>query len=161
VIPPEAFYAGLNKVLAAAAGFITDAAGRVLLVKPNYRDHWGLPGGHIDEDEHPEIACARELQEELGLTLPVGRLLVVQWVPPFDGRPYPLIHFLFDCGSVPDGAEVVLQEEELEEYGYFTAEEIKDRELVPGFLLARITAGARARATGGTFYLGPSAGAPA
>lgn len=153
MIPADAFYAGLFKVAAAAAGFLTDSSGRVLLVKPGYRDHWGWPGGHIDEGESPEAACGRELAEELGITRPVGRLLVVQWVPPRDDRPIPLVHFLFDCGTVEDGTDVkvVLQEEELDDYGFFTAEDAAS--LMPAYLVARLTAAQRARRTGETVYL--------
>jgi 8-oxo-dGTP diphosphatase len=153
VIPADIFYAQLNKVVAAAAGFITDPAGRVLLVKPNYRDHWGWPGGHVDDGESPEAACAREILEELGLSPAVGRLLVVQWVPPQDDRPIPLIHFLFDCGTVVDGDSVVLQAEELEGYGFFTAEEAAG--IMPSYLVARLTAAESARAAGTSVYLGP------
>ncbi len=39
-----AWYARLPTMFGAAAALFTDAAGRVLLVKPNYRDHWSLPG---------------------------------------------------------------------------------------------------------------------
>ncbi|MEU8175028.1 NUDIX hydrolase [Microbispora hainanensis] len=156
MIPADAFYAGLFKVAAAAAGFLTDSSGRVLLVKPGYRDHWGWPGGHIDEGESPEAACGRELAEELGLTRQVGRLLVVQWVPPLDDRPIPLVHFLFDCGTYDegtgeDGTGVVLQEEELDDYGFFTAEQAAT--LMPAYLVARLRAAQRARATGETVYL--------
>ncbi|MBB2744779.1 UNVERIFIED_ORG: 8-oxo-dGTP pyrophosphatase MutT (NUDIX family) [Microbispora rosea subsp. rosea] len=156
MIPADTFYAGLFKVAAAAAGFLTDSSGRVLLVKPGYRDHWGWPGGHIDEGESPEAACGRELAEELGLTRPVGRLLVVQWVPPLDDRPIPLVHFLFDCGTFEDGTGedgtgVVLQEEELDDYGFFTAEQAAS--VMPAYLVARLTAAQRARATGETVYL--------
>ncbi|MEW9527547.1 NUDIX domain-containing protein [Microbispora sp. NPDC049125] len=153
MIPADVFYAGLHKVVAAAAGFITDPSGRVLLVKPNYRDHWGWPGGHVDEGESPEAACGREVLEELGLTTDVGRLLVVQWVPPLDDRPVPLVHFLFDCGTVNDGASVVLQAEELEGYGFFTAEEAGS--LMPSYLVARLLAAESARASGTTVYLRP------
>ncbi|MEN3537957.1 NUDIX hydrolase [Microbispora sp. ZYX-F-249] len=151
MIPADAFYAGLFKVAAAAAGFITDTSDRVLLVKPGYRDHWGWPGGHVDEGESPEAACRRELAEELGLTRPVGRLLVVQWVPPLDDRPIPLVHFLFDCGTFRDGAGVVLQQEELDDYGFFTADQAAS--LMPAYLVARLTAAQRARDTGETVYL--------
>lgn len=151
MIPADAFYAGLFKVAAAAGGFVTDPSGRVLLVKPGYRDHWGWPGGHIDEGETPEEACGRELAEELGLTRPVGRLLVVHWVPPLDDRPIPLVHFLFDCGTFEDGMGVALQEEELDDYGFFTAEEAAA--LMPAYLVARLEAAQRARATGETVYL--------
>lgn len=42
----------------------------ILLVKrrnPPYKDHWSLPGGHIEEGEEPETAVLRELEEETAL----------------------------------------------------------------------------------------------
>ena len=38
-----AWFAQLPTVFTAAAALFTDAAGRVLLVKPNYRAHWTGP----------------------------------------------------------------------------------------------------------------------
>ncbi|HEU5376240.1 MAG TPA: NUDIX domain-containing protein [Ktedonobacteraceae bacterium] len=35
-----------------------------------YPNQWGLPGGHRDAHETPEACILREIQEELGLTLP-------------------------------------------------------------------------------------------
>ncbi len=52
-MPADVFYAQLHRVIPAAAGFVTDAEGRVLLVKPNYRELWGWPGGHVDERRDP------------------------------------------------------------------------------------------------------------
>ncbi len=46
--------------------------GELLLIK---REHshgagtWGMPGGYIDFGETPEQTCARETQEELGVTI--------------------------------------------------------------------------------------------
>lgn len=155
MIPADVFYTQLHKVIPAAAGFITDPSGKVLLVKPNYRDHWGWPGGHVDEGESPEAACARELGEELGLSRRVGRLLVVQWVPPLTDRPFPLVHFLFDCGTLADDGSVVLQAEELDAYGFFTSEEAVS--LIPSYLMDRLEAAEDARSAGTVVYLGPSA----
>ena len=36
------------------AALITDPAGRMLLVKPNYRDLWTLPGGICEHGEPPQ-----------------------------------------------------------------------------------------------------------
>jgi 8-oxo-dGTP diphosphatase len=94
------WYASLPVLYAAAAALITDTAGQVLLVKPNYRDHWTLPGGICDHAEPPHIACAREACEELGLDLPVGRLLVIDWAAPDGDRPNPIMHFIFDGGTL-------------------------------------------------------------
>ncbi|MGC4878186.1 NUDIX domain-containing protein [Micromonospora sp. DT43] len=74
---PATWYANLASFYAAAAAFITDPAGNVLLVKPTYRDHWAFPGGYLDEGEYPHDACAREIREELGISVTVGDLLVV------------------------------------------------------------------------------------
>jgi 8-oxo-dGTP diphosphatase len=52
---------------ATTAALITGiATGRVLLVKPTYRDHWALPGGYLEAGEYPQDGCARELHEGLG-----------------------------------------------------------------------------------------------
>ncbi|WP_405143405.1 NUDIX hydrolase [Sphaerisporangium sp. NBC_01403] len=150
-ISSDVFYERINKSLAGAGALITDPSGRVLLVKPNYRAHWLWPGGHVDEDETPDEACAREITEELGLTLPVGRLLGVHWVPPFSERPLPLVHFLFDCGSLPGAEGLVLQEEELDECGFFDEDEA--RALMPSYLIRRLHAALEAKAHGTTFYL--------
>ncbi len=49
--------------------------GRVLLChrradRAFYPDVWDFPGGHVEEGESPEAALARELSEELGITIP-------------------------------------------------------------------------------------------
>ncbi|HKB30855.1 MAG TPA: NUDIX domain-containing protein, partial [Streptosporangiaceae bacterium] len=69
-LEPAEWFASLPTVYLAAGALITDPSGRVLLVKPNYRDHWAVPGGICEQGEPPHEACARELLEELGLPIP-------------------------------------------------------------------------------------------
>ncbi|HZR49533.1 MAG TPA: NUDIX hydrolase [Streptosporangiaceae bacterium] len=76
----ETFYAQLPTLYGAAAALFTDPAGRVLLVKPNYRDHWSLPGGILEHAEPPHDGCAREVAEEIGLVIEPETLLTVDWV---------------------------------------------------------------------------------
>ncbi|RKT07757.1 ADP-ribose pyrophosphatase YjhB (NUDIX family) [Streptomyces sp. 3211.6] len=109
------YIAGLPRVLSGAAALFRDERGRVLLVEPNYREGWALPGGTIESDrgESPRAAARRESAEEIGLDLPLGRLLAIDWSVGA-GRP-PLVAYLYD-GGVLDAAQldsITLQEEEL------------------------------------------------
>lgn len=58
-----------------------DAAGRVLLSDPVYRDAWDLPSGTVAADESPHAACRRGVVAALRLDRPLGRLLAIDWVP--------------------------------------------------------------------------------
>ena len=104
-LDPAAWFAQLARVVASAGALITDPAGRALVVKPNYRPGWSLPGGVCEHGEPPHLACAREVLEEVGLAITPARLLVVHWLPPEGERTDPNIAFIFDGGTVdgPDG----------------------------------------------------------
>lgn len=52
---------------------VRDELGRVLVVKPTYKQSWEIPGGAVEADESPRTTCRREVEEELGLVRPVGR----------------------------------------------------------------------------------------
>lgn len=118
LLPNPYFYQQLPALFSSGAAVIRDEHGRILVEKPNYRDHWLLPGGGVDAGEDAREATARELHEELNLDLPVGRLLSVSWVPSSAAYGAPMgVHFVFDAGVVPEAElrdRVRLQEEELE-----------------------------------------------
>ena len=149
-VEPEIYYAGLASVYVTAGALITDPDGRVLLVKPFYRDHWLLPGGTAEHNEAPEAACAREVKEEIGLALEPGPLLVVAWTPARAERPRPAVSFLFDCGTLDRTEPIRLQEDELDDYAFFTPDEATGL-LGPG--TARLPVALRARETRTTSYL--------
>lgn len=56
-----------------AVGVLIDAQGRFLLTsRPAgkvYAGHWEFPGGKVEPGESVEVALARELHEELGITI--------------------------------------------------------------------------------------------
>ncbi|MET4671635.1 ADP-ribose pyrophosphatase YjhB (NUDIX family) [Streptomyces sp. PvR018] len=109
------YIAGLPRVLAAAACLFRDAEGRVLLVEPNYRKGWALPGGTVESEtgEGPRQGARRETLEEIGLDLAPGRLLAVDWTR--GSRRPPIVAYLYDGGVLtPEQfAAIRLQEEEL------------------------------------------------
>lgn len=134
------YIAGLPRVIAGAAALFRDAEGRVLLVEPNYRAGWALPGGTIESDdgETPRQGARRETAEEIGLDRPLGRLLAVDWVPGPD-RP-PLVAYLYDGGVLgpDDFAAIRLQEEELLSWRLVPREELTAH--LPGALGHRVLA---------------------
>ncbi|GGW72540.1 NUDIX hydrolase [Streptomyces lucensis JCM 4490] len=129
-----AYIAGLPRVLAGAAALFRDAEGRVLLVEPNYREGWALPGGTVesDEGETPRQGARRETLEEIGLDRELGRLLAVDWVHG-TGRP-PLVAYLYDGGVLTDAEfkAIRLQEEELLSWRLVSPEDL------PGHLLGAL-----------------------
>lgn len=137
----------LPRKVVGAGVLCTDPTGRVLLVEPVYKDNWEIPGGVVEAGETPFDGAAREVTEELGLTLAPGRLLVVDWSAKNDG-----IMFVFD-GGVLDGArtaEIVLQAAELRGWAWCTPEMADERLSAP---MARRIAAARTALTGTTRYL--------
>ncbi|MFM9607246.1 NUDIX hydrolase [Streptomyces niveiscabiei] len=124
--PPSAPY-GVSRHAAwlGAAAIVTDEAGRVLLVRPTYRedDSWLLPGGVVEPGEHPHVACRRELAEELGLPdLPLSAVLAVHSLSSqHPGTPGPgEVRFVFDGGTLTPGQveTIRLPREELSEYAF-------------------------------------------
>ncbi|HRC56584.1 MAG: (deoxy)nucleoside triphosphate pyrophosphohydrolase [Myxococcales bacterium] len=83
------------------AGLIRDDQQRILLTRrrpdqslPNF---WEFPGGKIEPGESPEVALARELAEEIGVTVELGRIWDVLFVayPEFD-----LLMLVYPCRIV-------------------------------------------------------------
>ncbi|MFD8048687.1 MULTISPECIES: NUDIX domain-containing protein [Streptomyces] len=143
------YIAGLPRVLAGAAALFRDAQGRVLLVEPNYREGWALPGGTVESDdgETPRQGARRETAEEIGLDRQLGALLAVDWVHGA-GRP-PLVAYLYDGGVLGEDElkAIRLQEEELLSWRLVAREELTAH--LPGSLGRRVLAALDVLADGG------------
>jgi 8-oxo-dGTP pyrophosphatase MutT (NUDIX family) len=135
-----------------AAVLLTDEMGRVLLVEPTYKDYWEIPGGAVEADESPRTAAVRELQEELGLLVSPGRLLVVDWVPPRPNRTEGLI-LVFDGELLTSEqtAQFRLPADELRSWAWCGEREANER--LSELLARRVAAAVRARADSTVAYL--------
>ncbi|WP_433323508.1 NUDIX domain-containing protein [Spirillospora sp. CA-294931] len=150
-LQPSEWYASLHTVYISAGMVLTDDRDRVLLVKPNYRPGWSLPGGILDAGESPHECAAREVAEEVGLAVEPGPLLVLDWTPPGGDRPRPIMTFVFDGGQVADPARIRVQDDELDDARFWTWTEAETK--MPPISASRIPAARRARGDGRTVYL--------
>jgi len=135
----------LPRIPASAGALIFDKSGRLLILKPNYKKGWTIPGGQINSDgESPWDACRRETQEECGLEVEHGRLACVDFLRPNTKRPGG-VRFLFDCGTFTDRqlAAIRLQDAEIEEHRF--AGMADALELLSGALRRRVSAVAEGR----------------
>src|SRR5919201_4885663 len=111
----------------AADVIVRDGGGRVLLVNPNYKPDWDLPGGMVEANEPPIDAARRELREELGLDLPIGPLLCIEWVPPHGPWDDTLV-FIFDGGVPPEETirSLKITDDEISAFRFCTADETRE-----------------------------------
>ena len=143
---PGGFRALLNSFLprkrAIGQMLVRDPDDRVLLCRLTYKQDWDLPGGVVEVGESPRVAVAREVEEELGLAIDAGDLLLTDWLPPWGGWDDALC-LVFD-GGVHQSAvldEVVKQEREIRDVRFCTLDEV--RELAADFTARRVEAALR------------------
>lgn len=132
----------IPRIPASAGALIFGRRGRLLILKPNYKSGWTIPGGEIEATgESPWQGCQRETFEECGLKIERGRLACVDFLRPRPGRPGG-VRFLFDCGRL--GAEqlaaITLDSAEIDEYRFAALSEAEA--LLSGPLRRRVLAAA-------------------
>lgn len=131
---------------------LRDEAGRILLVDPRYKPDWDLPGGMAEANEPPDHAAQRELNEELGLHVLVGALLVVDWVSP-SGPWDDLLAFIFDAGVLNDEqtAALTVRDDELAAFEFCSPQQAQRR--LRSYVWHRLAAALEAAQTGRVQYL--------
>jgi 8-oxo-dGTP pyrophosphatase MutT (NUDIX family) len=121
---------------------IRSTGGRVLLCQLTYKNDWDLPGGVVEVGESPQLAVAREVQEELGLTVDAGPLVLTDWLPPWGGWD-DAVCLVFD-GGVHDEAivdTIVRQRREIRDAQFCTLDQA--HELCADFTARRLAAALR------------------
>ena len=132
VSDPEGFQSLLNSFLprkrAISQMLLRDEDGRVLLCQLTYKKDWDLPGGVVEVGESPQLAGAREVEEELGLALSPGPLVLTDWLPPWGGWDDALC-LVFDGGTHPAAITrgFVKQAREIRDAEFCTTEQVRER----------------------------------
>lgn len=95
------FFRRYPMAIPSAGVLFFDEEGQVLVVKPLGRELWEIPGGvtEIRDGESPIVTARREVAEEIGLDVIIGRLLGIDSVPQGDDHA-PMIAFLYDGGTL-------------------------------------------------------------
>jgi 8-oxo-dGTP diphosphatase len=96
----------------ASGVLVWDISGQLLLVRTHSRDSLILPGGLVESGESPAAAARREVLEEVGLDLPVGRLLAVEHLGAQGAKPSS-VQFVFDSEPIVGSPVLALQREEI------------------------------------------------
>ncbi|WP_460308624.1 NUDIX domain-containing protein [Actinocorallia aurea] len=143
--------AGRARPFVAAGVLFFDERDRVMLVVPTYKDELDIPGGYVEGGETPWEGAVREVQEELGISPPIGRLLVTDWAP--DEVEGDKVLYVFDGGRIGAGqvAGMRLDPEEIGAVGFHAPADVPG--LVIPRLARRIHEAGIARAAGTTRYL--------
>ena len=88
-------------MIAVAAGVVC-REGRIMICQRKSGGHqplkWEFPGGKLEAGESPEQALARELREELGIEVRVGRILDAQRIAD-DGRDLLVLFYSAEIAS--------------------------------------------------------------
>lgn len=115
-------------ILVGSSAFIMDPnKEKILLTKRGDNGRWCLPGGQLDSGETVSETCAREVLEETGLVVEVGRLIAVYTSPDMllyydHDHQYQVISFHF--AAAVTGGKLGLSDETTD-VGFFSLEEIQ------------------------------------
>jgi 8-oxo-dGTP diphosphatase len=101
-----------------AGAVITDARGRVLLLKHRFRPGlgWGIPGGFLETGEQPEEALRRELREEIGLEVEKLKVFTTRAF-----RKPKQVEIVFSCQAVGDPEQLSF---EIQKAAWFSPDEL-------------------------------------
>ncbi len=109
---------------------------RLLLVRRGQepaKGTWSVPGGRVEAGESDEVATAREVLEETGLRVQVGRLVgTVQRAAPSGG-----VYVIRDrlCRLAPDqDADDIRAGDDADDAAWFTHDQVRALDCAPGLV---------------------------
>ena len=126
----------LGRIVTACDAVIFDSPGeKVLLTRRTDNGRWCLPGGAMDPGESASECCAREVLEETGLVVTVGRLIGVYSTPHriteyADGNRKQALDLVFEAVRISGELSV---SDETTKLGYFSPEQMKSMDVMELF----------------------------
>jgi 8-oxo-dGTP pyrophosphatase MutT (NUDIX family) len=119
----EEYAVTLPKKIIGTAVLLFNSKGELLILKPDYKDGWLVPGGSTNENESPLHCAIRETREEIGLDIPKLRLVGVYYGAQ-KGFFTDSLKFVFSGDTLTEDqiVQIKLQTEELEEYAFSSPE---------------------------------------
>ena len=126
----------LGRIVTACDAVIFDSPGeKVLLTRRTDNGRWCLPGGAMDPGESASECCAREVLEETGLVVSVGRLIGVYSTPHriteyADGNRKQALDLVFEAVRISGELSV---SDETTKFGYFSPEQMKSMDVMELF----------------------------
>jgi ADP-ribose pyrophosphatase YjhB (NUDIX family) len=127
-----------------------DGGSEILLMQRSDNGLWGLPGGYVEPGESVVAATEREVREETGTRIRVGRLVGIysdparQVIEYADGQRIQAVNLCFEAVALAEGPATT--PEETLATGYFAPEALPES-LVPihGIRISDATEGGEAR----------------
>jgi len=124
-----------------ASAVVVDDEGRVMFSKRGrepYAGKWDLPGGFLDEDEHPLDGLHRELREEAGIGLADTRFVGIFMDRYGEGEGVISTLNLYWSARISEGTPE--PDDDVAEFRFFAVDEIPSDELAFGHLRDVISA---------------------
>src|ERR1035437_5888396 len=97
----EEYAAKLPKKQVGTAVLFFNTKGELLILKPDYKDGWLVPGGSTDDNESPLHCAIRETREEIGLAITELQLVGIYYESK-KGVFTDSLKFIFSGGVIAD-----------------------------------------------------------
>ncbi len=111
----------LPKKQVGTAVLFFNSKGELLIVKPDYKEGWLVPGGASDDNESPLHCALRETKEEVGLIFETLDLVGIYYASR-KGFKTDHLRFIFNGGVLTEEqiSQIILQKDELEEFTFLS-----------------------------------------